>query len=77
MQIKKILTTPYQDQKMGTSGLRKKTKVFLENQNYLQNFEDSSNVLNHDLHGFTNEELQNLQEHFSTLYPNLKVRGIS
>ena len=38
MQVKKINSSPYQDQKMGTSGLRKKTKVFLENPNYLQNF---------------------------------------
>ena len=47
MQINTVKTTPYQDQKMGTAGLRKKTKVFLENKNYLQNFVQSIfNVIN-------------------------------
>ena len=36
-----IQTTPYADQKPGTSGLRKKTKVFIEQQHYLQNFVQS------------------------------------
>ena len=31
-------TTAYQDQKAGTSGLRKKTRVFAEQENYLENF---------------------------------------
>ncbi|MBP5535091.1 MAG: alpha-D-glucose phosphate-specific phosphoglucomutase [Alphaproteobacteria bacterium] len=38
MQIETISTKPYSDQKPGTSGLRKKTKVFIEQNNYLQNF---------------------------------------
>ena len=38
MDIKTVSTKPYQDQKPGTSGLRKKTTVFTENPNYLQNF---------------------------------------
>ena len=41
MQIENIQTKPYSDQKPGTSGLRKKTKVFTEQKNYLQNFVQS------------------------------------
>lgn len=41
MQTKTISTTPYSDQKPGTSGLRKKTKIFTEQKNYLQNFVQS------------------------------------
>lgn len=36
--IETIPTTPYTDQKPGTSGLRKKTKVFMEEPNYTENF---------------------------------------
>ena len=35
--IKVIATTPYDDQKMGTGGLRKKTKVVMQ-PNYFENF---------------------------------------
>lgn len=38
MQLNTVQTQPYPDQKMGTSGLRKQTKVFLDASNYLQNF---------------------------------------
>ncbi len=43
---------------------------------FIQNFEDSSNVINHDLHGFTLEELTLLQKNFETKYPNFRVRGV-
>jgi len=36
--VSTITTTPHEGQKPGTSGLRKKTKVFAENENYLENF---------------------------------------
>lgn len=41
MDIEIRTTKPYSDQKPGTSGLRKKTRVFLDNPNYLENFVQS------------------------------------
>ena len=38
MDIKLVPTTAFEDQKPGTSGLRKKTKIFMETPNYLENF---------------------------------------
>lgn len=36
--IKKVQTSPYKDQHPGTSGLRKKTRVFMDNPGYTENF---------------------------------------
>ncbi|XP_039273178.2 phosphoglucomutase-1-like [Styela clava] len=41
MKITSVSTTPYEDQKPGTSGLRKPTKVFLTKANYTENFVQS------------------------------------
>ena len=43
---------------------------------FIQNFEDSSNVIDHNLHGFKFEELQEIQEYFEPRYPNFRVRGV-
>lgn len=40
MQIKTVKTTPYSDQKMGTAGLRRKSKVAMQ-ENYVENFVQS------------------------------------
>ena len=47
-----------------------------ESKYFIQNFEDSSNVLNHELHGFSNSDLKALQSQFEKEYPKFKVRGI-
>ena len=43
---------------------------------FIQNFEDSSNVINHNLHGFTFEELLEIQKYYESQYPNFHVRGV-
>lgn len=48
----------------------KKTKY------YLQNYEDSSNVIKKGLHGFSKLELEKIKEKLEKLLPNLIIRGV-
>lgn len=43
---------------------------------YLQNFEDSQGVINHNLHSFSKEELKEIEEKLIEKYPNVKIRGL-
>src|SRR5574344_1081593 len=43
---------------------------------YLQNFEDSEFVFNHDLHGFTDTELKELEKWVQTKSAKAHVRGL-
>ena len=44
---------------------------------YLQNFEDSENVINHSLHGFSREELLFIDKYLKDLFPNVEIRALS
>lgn len=44
---------------------------------FLQNFEDSSDVLNHSLHGFTHDELVGIKERLKGEFPNVVIRTLS
>ena len=44
---------------------------------YLQNFEDSSDVINHNLHGFTRGELLLIYENIKENFPNVEIRALS
>ena len=44
---------------------------------YLQNFEDSSDVINHNLHGFTRDELLLIYENIKESFPNVEIRALS
>ena len=50
--IKTIMTTPYNDQKMGTAGLRRKSKVVMQ-EHYIENFVQSIFDTIGDLRGKT------------------------
>ncbi|MCI8394443.1 MAG: anaerobic ribonucleoside-triphosphate reductase activating protein [Bacilli bacterium] len=42
---------------------------------YLQNFVDSDQVLQKNLHGFSDQELKNINQMLKTHFPNVKVRA--
>ena len=44
---------------------------------YLQNFEDSENVLDHSLHGFSREELLFIDKYLKDVFPNVEIRALS
>lgn len=44
---------------------------------YLQNFKDSENVPQKNLHSFSDEELHFIKNELSIEYPNLKIRGLN
>lgn len=44
---------------------------------YLQNFEDSIDVINHNLHGFTRGELLLIYENIKESFPNVEIRALS
>jgi organic radical activating enzyme len=47
-----------------------------DNLYYLQNFKLSQDVPNQKLHGFSQEELQEINNKLNKKYPNVKVRGL-
>ncbi|KAM3163427.1 Phosphoglucomutase 2 [Lachancea thermotolerans] len=74
LQIETVPTKPYNDQKPGTSGLRKKTKVFMNEPHYTENFiqaimeaipegsQDAVLVVGGDGRYYNNEVLQKIGE---------------
>ena len=44
---------------------------------YLQNFEDSEDVINHNLHGFTYEELVLINDNLKENFPNMEIRALT
>lgn len=44
---------------------------------YLQNFEDSENVIDHSLHGFSREELLFIDKYLKDLFPSVEIRALS
>jgi len=44
---------------------------------YLQNFQDSEDVIDHRLHGFSKEELCNMASFLKKDFPNIEIRALS
>ena len=44
---------------------------------YLQNFEDSDDVINHSLHGFSHDELLMINDNLKGSFPNMEIRALS
>lgn len=44
---------------------------------YLQNFENSENVIDHSLHGFSREELLFIDKYLKDVFPNVEIRALS
>lgn len=44
---------------------------------YLQNFEDSEDVINHSLHGFSHDELLMINDNLKDSFPNMEIRALS
>ena len=44
---------------------------------YLQNFQDSDGVMNHGLHGFTHDELTDINSYLKKDFPNMEIRALS
>lgn len=44
---------------------------------YLQNFEDSQDVIDHSLHGFNHDELLLIDNYLKESFPNVEIRALS
>lgn len=53
------------------------TIVGKESKYYLQNFEDSQDVIDHSLHGFNHDELLLIDNYLKESFPNVEIRALS
>ena len=44
---------------------------------YLQNFEDSTDVINHSLHGFSRDDLLMIKDYLKESFPKMEIRTLS
>lgn len=51
--------------------------VGCESRYYLQNFEDSEEVINHNLHGFSHDELLFINDKLKKSFPNMVIRSLA